>query len=482
MLIDDKGLDPNTIADYIVSRNILDKKSLSDALDSFLLKRIETGSVFYSLVNYGQTIELRDETGNFQRGIEIPLNPEKNIDWIPYSSNSILVLDDNNSNFKEIIDRGKQSGLASGNKGGFLRLGDSGYLINQWLFELVSKASTKCLPLDLYIPEKQTKFILVSDRGSGKVYLISSDLKKIINEIKVRQTDTRKAINPAYSVKGRKFFITDNQTPDIVVLNADNNKVERFYQDYGPLGNMIPGKNDENLYIVSCDYDKPAALLLVSESNFKLIKKIPLEGKLFSEVDDPTDLIAISPDKKSVYVMTYIDKPSLFTPLISVISTETNEVTQKIRLDSDEKPVGISFRIKMSLPETRLSFSDFLIEKKLMHESTMQRVVSDLTTQKEIKHDFDQIQLLDQDVSELRVQIETELGVQEKEIADLIQPDEKDIEMLLKETGLDWAGRKMSKEDKETLIKKLAVMNNDPEVSKTNSVFVLSWMKDILNP
>jgi hypothetical protein len=482
MPIDDRNIDPQIIADYIISRNILDKKSINDALNAFLEKKIEAGFAYYSLENYGQIIELKDEKGTVQKSIELAIKPDKKTKWIPYSSNSVLVLDENEPDFKKIIDRGKQKGLALGNSGGYLKIKDNCYLLNQWFFELVSTASTSSLPVDLYIPGKQTNYIFLTDRGSGKLYILPANLKEIIKEIQVRQVDTKKAINLAYSAKAKKCFITDNQTPDLVVLNLDTKNTERFYHDYGPLGNLIISKDESLLYIVGCEADKPASLLVVSANGYKLVKKIPLKGKFFSEADDPSDLITISPDGKYIYVMTFTDTPALFTPVVSVVSTEKNEVIREIQLDTDEKPVGISFKVDLPLPEQQPSFSQLLVDKRLILDSNMDYILKELQSYQEVKREYTETKLLDQDVSDLQAQLEQQLNVSEDDLKNLLEPESAQVESFLKESGIDWQGRRMSQEDKESLIKKMADLNTNPEVSKTNGVFVLSWMDDLLGP
>jgi hypothetical protein len=480
--MNDRNIAPQIIADYIVSRNILEKKTINEALDAYLAKKIEAGFAFYSLDNYGQIIELKDETGNIQKSTELPVKPDKKSSWIPYSSNSVLVLNEKDPDFKEVIDRGVQKGLALGTSGGYLRINDACYLLNQWFFEMVSAGSTPNLPVDMYIPGGQTNYLFLTDRGSGKLYILPSNLKEIIREIQVRQVDTKKAINLAYSARAKKCFITDNQTPDLVVLNLDNYNTERFYHDYGPLGNLCGSKDEKLLYIVGCEYDKPVSLLVVSTEGYKLVKKIPLKGKLFSDADDPSDLIAISPDGRFVYVMTFVDTPALFTPIISVVSTEKNELTREFQLDKDEKPVSISFKVDLPLPGVQPSFSQLLIDKKYIHESNMEYILNELQSYKEVKREYNESNLLDQDVSDLQAKIEQQFSGLEKDLSELLEPDNSNVNRFLSDTGIDWQGRRMSKEDKESFIRQMAGIRADADVSKTNGVFVLGWMKDLLEP
>ncbi|MFN8672439.1 MAG: hypothetical protein U0457_10235 [Candidatus Sericytochromatia bacterium] len=132
----------------------------------------------------------------------------------------------------------------------------------------------------------------------------------------------------------------------------------------------------------------------------------------------------------------------------------------------------------------KISFSQFLVDKKYVHESTMKNILDDLsgankktTTKKEEKKEF-----LDEDVAELKAQIQEQLKGKEGALKEILEPEKQDVDRFFSSSGLDWQGRRMTKEDQESLITKAATIKTNDEVSNTNGVFVLNWMSDLLEP
>jgi hypothetical protein len=128
-----------------------------------------------------------------------------------------------------------------------------------------------------------------------------------------------------------------------------------------------------------------------------------------------------------------------------------------------------------------LSFSQYLVDKRLMLDSTILNVLNEIkgVPVKEKKVSKSDV-LLDQDVFQMQSELEKSLQGKEKALTELIEPKEEDIQKFLSDNGVEWQGRRMSQEDKESLIRKMAQLQSNPEVSKTNGVFVLNWMEDLL--
>lgn len=128
-----------------------------------------------------------------------------------------------------------------------------------------------------------------------------------------------------------------------------------------------------------------------------------------------------------------------------------------------------------------LSFSQYLVDKRLMLDSTIAKVLDDIkgVPVKEKKSSKKEA-ILDDDVSQMKSEIEKSLKGKEKELNELLEPKDEDIQKFLSDNGIEWQGRRMSKEDRDSLIKKMAQLESNPEVSKTNGVFVLNWMEDLL--
>lgn len=167
------------------------------------------------------------------------------------------------------------------------------------------------------------------------------------------------------------------------------------------------------------------------------------------------------------------------------ISSETisNYIISKNILD--KKSVSDALLLYKKSPEPKLAFEVFLVKRKFVHESTMQKILDELlgkNEKKEVKKDVSKKEILDQDVVEMKLQMEEQLKGKEENLKQLLQTTEKDVNNLLSPTGLDWQGRRMTAEDQASLIKKVSTIKASDEVSTTNGVFVLSWMNDLFDP
>lgn len=474
MAVDDKNIDAKSIADYIVSKNILDKKTINEALQAHLLKKLETSFATYSITNHGATISIKNEKGEQEKSLDLPVSGE-NVKNINFSDNTLLLIDEDNISNKSSIRRNKIRGISLGTKGGQLKENNITYSLNKWVGEVNSKGSS--LPLDIHFFEKLPNYIFFSDRKLGKIFIVQSNLEKIVKELKINKKDNGKSINIAYSPKAKKCFITDYQSPEIFSINMDNYTLEKFSPALGNLGNIVVSKDEKSLYILAPGLSKAAVLLNVSSQSFKIIKKINLKGKILSEQGDPTDILTVSPSGKKIFAITQENGKNI----LNTIMIEPTDII----VDSEpltDKPIAIAIKANYTLPDTIPSFSNLLIEKKLMHESSMQNVLNELRGNIKTKKDFKNDVLLDQDVADIQSKMEESIKGNEKALNELIEPTQKEVNRFLNDTGIDWQGRKMSKEDKESLVKGMSSIKATSEVSKTNGVFVLSWMNDLLEP
>lgn len=472
MAVDDRNIDAEAIADYIVSRNILDKKSINDALQAHLLKKLEAGFAYYNVDQYGKSITLRDEKGNLKKSLELPVSSE-NIKPTMYCDGRLLLIDEDNLEARSFINRDKNTSFSLNTKGGQIKFKDSIFTLSKWYGEIMSKDSS--LPLDIHFFEKLPGHIIFSDRKLGKIFIVNSSLDKVVKELKINKKEENKAINIVYSTRSKKCYITDFHSPDMFSINMENYIVEKFSPGLGNIGNLVFSKDEKTMFILGSGLNKSAELLNVSLLNFKMNKKLILKGKLLSEQSDPTDLITISATGKTIFVITQSEKP-----ILNVISTDTYEIISSANLN--EKPIGIATKANYNLPDTVPSFSQLLVEKKLMHESNMQNVINDLKVSTVTKKEYKKEILLDEDVADIQNKMEETFKGNKSAINELIEPTQKDVNRFLSDTGIDWQGRKMSKEDRNSLIDNMTSIKASSEVSKTNGVFVLSWMNDLLEP
>ena len=147
----------------------------------------------------------------------------------------------------------------------------------------------------------------------------------------------------------------------------------------------------------------------------------------------------------------------------------------------DKNMIAEALKSYKMLNRTNL-FSAYLVEKKYVHENNMLKILEELrpNRQEAIKiYPLNQ-KLIDDDVSIMYSEIKNNLRGSEKELSELIEPSQKDLERLLGEYGIDWQGRKMSKEEKISLAQKIYTLKTNTEISETNGTFVLNWMKKLL--
>ncbi|MFN8578636.1 MAG: hypothetical protein U0354_17550, partial [Candidatus Sericytochromatia bacterium] len=240
MAIDDRNIDASAIADYIVSKNILDKKTINEALQSHLIKKLEAGFANYDISNYGSLITLKDENGEEKKSLELPISKE-NVKSTTFSDGSLLLIEEDNTSSKTFIKRTKTKGFSLSSKGGQLKENNTTFAINKWFNEINSKESS--LPLDIHFFEKLPNYIFFTDRKLGKIFIVQSNLEKIVKELKINKKDNGKAINIAYSPKSKKCFITDYQSPEMYAINMDNYSLEKFSPALGNLGNLVVSKD-----------------------------------------------------------------------------------------------------------------------------------------------------------------------------------------------------------------------------------------------
>ena len=158
----------------------------------------------------------------------------------------------------------------------------------------------------------------------------------------------------------------------------------------------------------------------------------------------------------------------------------TDYIVSKNILDKKTMYKALQDYANAKIDDDELTFSQYLVDKKLMLQGTIEKVINELTASKKVEKVYNTKELLDEDVSTLQTEIEKNLTGQEAKLDELLEPTQEEINKFLSENGIDWQGRRMSPEDKETLIKKMASLKSNSEVSKTNGVFVLSWMENLL--
>ncbi|MBC7542266.1 MAG: PQQ-binding-like beta-propeller repeat protein [Candidatus Sericytochromatia bacterium] len=206
------------------------------------------------------------------------------------------------------------------------------------LFNGASHRSVSMYPYDISLSQ-DGRFLVVTDRGAGLLALVDSETFLVTQRHQVRPPGYNKAINTCW--QGSQLYVTDNQTSALVIIDTAAESLVRQTLAVGVLGNMLAHPDGRRLYMITL---KPHfALFLMDPANPVPEKAVPVKGDPFSPGADPTDLLVLSPDKGHLLVMTFVNEPVPYSPVINVIDIETQKNVQRFRLPATRKPVALGF-------------------------------------------------------------------------------------------------------------------------------------------
>lgn len=235
-------------------------------------------------------------------------------------------------------------------------------LTSNYVFGSIPKKSKTGLPYDMYFADDYS-LLCITNRDEGKIYIFDVALSIFRDEITVRNQGISKTINIAISTINKKLYITDSATPLLNIYDLNTKTLTKKNLNMGILGNLCLSPDEKSIYVVVM---KPEQNLKNIDIN-KLteIKNFPLKGELFSIGDDPCDLLTLSPDKKYLFSMTFINDPNPFTPVISVIDTEKNKPIKRFSLKDESKPINLCFEDVNPVGPVNKTIEDMLVENKL---------------------------------------------------------------------------------------------------------------------
>ncbi|MFN8671294.1 MAG: PQQ-binding-like beta-propeller repeat protein [Candidatus Sericytochromatia bacterium] len=286
-------------------------------------------------------------------------------EWYPVGNNIIRMFSDNECEDLGIVEwnENEDIGVTIAKDYSYLQfksLDNSYYfpVISNFNYRYLPSENLNSLPLDMTVTLNRKEIYFV-DRGSGTLYFFDTEENKLAGAIHLRPSGYKKTLNITSTPDGRKVFATDNESPAIYIIDPKNLKTKKQPLTYGQLSTIISDK--KWLYML---VNKPNFPELVVLDPYSLLHKatIQLRGNLFSSVDDPYDLMAVSPSGKYLLVMTYTNYPALFTPMINIISLETYELEEQILLS--EKPTYLSFAVNKpeEIVKSKAGIIDTLIE------------------------------------------------------------------------------------------------------------------------
>jgi hypothetical protein len=463
--------DPYALAQLLLRKGLVSQSLLLRALQYYLLRRLGAGELCYRISRDHAQMSLADGAGRSQNGLELPDLPPPPTSWVPYSPDVLALLDGETGEFLETVPRSAVQGPGLGDMGGLATHQGRLYSVNAWHDERLPANDGDHWPLDLFLPNGPGETIAVADRSSGKLMLIDPALTKVTAELSIRPNGGRKAMNVAYSSATRTLYVTDGGSPDLVVVKLQSHQLERVYQEIGLAGNLQVSPDGAHLYMLVGHGDPAIAALRTSD--LQESGRVLLPGKRFSDVDDPTDLMALSANGRFLAVMTYQDEPALFTPIISIVDTTTWQLLSTLPMKKEEKPVGLAFTARGTLTPAP-TFPQVLLDRELLSPEALDQTLKELAilASESAKPEID---------NDVALLVNQAGSVATAGVAEIARPDAAAVQRLVESQTFKWGGRpNMTSAEKQTLLNAANDLKPAAEVSTTNGTFVLNWLQDFL--
>ncbi len=380
----------NDIIASLIKEGTITEKQLEELstnhINKFeLIKRSLFEKVFV-VNNNEKKINILDRSFKELGSIDLPANSKQNYnpdEWQVWG-NSVIAFDAENKKVGDFYWKPEDSfGIAFSKSKAYLynpKFEDDKFLVSleNYIFGAVPKSKIESLPFDLYLSDDYS-ILCVTDRSAGLLHIIKVKENKLIKTFQIRSVGINKTINVSISKKRNEIFVTDNQSPNLIIINLQSLTMENKNLGIGILGNILISPDQENIY---CIVLKPKQILkLIELKNFSFKKDFPLKGELFSTGDIPYDLLVSSIDKKFVYIMTHIPEPNPFTPVITVIEADKEKAVQRFSIKDESKPINLGFAEPNPLFKEKKSIVDLLIDNKVTDWDTVEEIKKNLQEQ-----------------------------------------------------------------------------------------------------
>jgi hypothetical protein len=397
----------------LISNSFIEKdklKVVSDLREKSLEenKNSISGIVYYidipskSLVLYDY--ESKKQIGSFEIAGFPPAYDKK--DWSLWGSSSYVI---DNENFQKSDDFRNtpelHSGLLVRNDGSSIiyhpDLEFQKYLglSKTFLYGSITSRQTTFLPYELYL-SPDNALLCISNREEGKIYLFNTQLREFEGEIHVRDhAASNKTINITFSTIEHIIYITDNITPNLGIYEIGAKRYSKRTIGQYPLSNIVISPYEDSVYIISKE-DEPV-LKHISLERYDVIKDFTLKGKLFSDSNYPCDLMTFSPDNKNIYLITYLDEPEPFTPVITVIDFDKNKAIKRFSIKDGTKPVNLVFSEENKLYKAFKNINDLALENNWISNEVYEKVK--LESEEDLKLLESNLELSDDEVEFLDI-------------------------------------------------------------------------------
>lgn len=463
------------LCSLIVQHGLVSATDISMAYQRYLLEKIQSGHCQYVLeTDLGRLVlqERGAAAGEMEwSNLDMPA-PAFHGKWVPYTSEK-LALFDYQGRFRQVEQRSQPEIIPAG-QGGYVFAVDKTFLLSALLNRLLPLENADRGPYDFYFPPHQSDGVFLSDRAMGTLMMTDMTLNMTRARLKLREPGSKKALCLAYSGETQRCYVSDHETSDLIVIEPRNQNMERHSLPHGTLGNLVLDAQRQQLLILLAGADQEPAVVVYALSDLSHQGTILLPGKRFSSLDDPCDLMGISPDGESLLVMTYSDDPALGTPMISQIRLADHQLLNTHTLKEEEKPIGFAFYSEAPQSKDIADFDDFLEAEGVVEKPLIIGLIRQIEA---IEADKNK-PLFDQDVESAMSHIADNFS--QAEIHEVAELSQQAVASLQEESFFEWQGRDdMDAEEKQVFVERMSQIQADEKVAQTNGVFVLNWLKGI---
>lgn len=338
------------IVSNLIKEGLIDNIKLDQLKQTHLNKIATEKNTFfekiYALNNFDNNINVLNSNGEKTKTITIPVDKTitfKEDEWYLYG-NKIIALDDDH-NRKKNQDGYKNNEIKIGFKNNAWYLYNESFDTDEKMIftesvisEYSSKNKAESLPLDFFFSH-DFSLLCVANRGEGTVHLINLKTDELIKSFNIRGKGLVKNINVAISTQKNLIFITDNQSPNISIINLSNLSTESKNLGQGVLGSILLTPDENSLYLTTT---KPKqGLKILNVKDFTVKKDFALKGELFSLSDASYDILIINKNESFIYFVTHISDPEPFTPVITVFDIKEEKAIKRFSIKDGTKPILI---------------------------------------------------------------------------------------------------------------------------------------------
>ncbi|MBF2053200.1 MAG: hypothetical protein IGS03_07005 [Candidatus Sericytochromatia bacterium] len=359
----------------LVERDLADKTTLEALMarqqENFRANQATIAGTAFLIHLPSRSLIVKDWPSG-QEKKRITLDPEQKAvrfeadDWERWGSHALVVNpEDGNRLLEYDWETDAEYGLVSTAERAYLynqgRLNTSHLgLSKHALFGGVYKGKPQTTPYDLYLSADQ-RWLCISDRGAGTVTLLDTATYEVKGQVSLREPGSVNTLNIAIDSRREKAYITDNQTSGLHVLDFNTLELSRQRLGLGILGNLTLAAGGEHFFIVSI---KPnVGLHYVRIADWENEKTIKLKGDLFkADSSAPCDLLSLSPSGGYLLINTYLNDPSPFTPVISVIDTEQLKTIRRYSLKDGLKPFQLAYGFENPVQAHTRSLEELVLE------------------------------------------------------------------------------------------------------------------------